>query len=98
MAGTFADQAALAADDVFVAQVKVAMIFRATELYGSATAQTFQALEQSRRILRNAGSESDKIAALVATGNATIAAASPAVPSDGDTQFAVNTVLTDLLK
>jgi hypothetical protein len=98
MAGTFADQATLANDNAFIAKVKCAMIFRATELSNSATAQTYQTLAQCREILLSAGSTADTIAALVATGNATIASAAPTVPSDGDTQYAVNTVLTALLK
>ena len=98
MAGSFADQATLTSDNSFIAKVRAAMIFRATELFNSATAQTYATLEQSRRILLNAGSDAANIAALVATGNATIAAAAPAVPSDSDTQYAVNVVLASLLK
>lgn len=98
MAGTFADQATLAADNAFIAKVRCAMIFRANELFNSTSAQTLSTLQQSKGILSNAGAQAGEIAALVATGNSTIAAASPAVPSDGDTQFAVNTVLASLLK
>jgi hypothetical protein len=97
MAGTFADQATLAADNAFIAKVRAAMIYRATELYNSQTAQTWRVLQQARGILDNAAFDAPKITALVASGNATIAAAAPAVPNDGDTQYAVNTVLTSLL-
>lgn len=98
MAGTFAEQAQLASDSAFIAKIRVAMIFRANELFNSQSAQTLAVLLQAKGILSNAGSQAPDVAALVATGNPTIAAAAPAIPSDGDTQFAVNTVLTALLK
>lgn len=98
MAGTFAEQAELATSNAFIAKVKCAMIFRATELFNSASKQDFLVLQQAREILMNAGGNAGTIAALVASGNATIAAAAPAVPSDGDTQYAVNVTLTSLLK
>lgn len=98
MAGTFADQATLASDNAFIAKVRAALIFRATELSASETAQTWAVLDQARNILNNAGSDAEHIAALISSGNPTIAAAAPAVPSDGDTQYAVNVTLTSLLK
>lgn len=93
MAGTFTDQAALAANSDFVNKCRAAMIFRATELTNSAAAQNFRTLTQMNAILQSAGAAAANIAWLVATGNSTIAAAAPAVPNDGDTQFAVNTTL-----
>lgn len=98
MAGTFADQATLTSDNAFIAKVRAAMIYRATELFNSQSAQSWATLNQARQILNNAGAEAANIAALVATGNPTIAAAAPAVPSDGDTQYAVNVVLASMLK
>lgn len=98
MAGTFADQATLTSDNAFIAKVRAAMIYRATEMYGSETAQTWATLNQAREILQSAARDAAIIAALVASGNPTIAAAAPAVPSDGDTQYAVNVVLEALLK
>ncbi len=97
MAGTFSDQATLASDNAFIAKIRCAMIYRANELYNSTTAQSYRTLSQCRTILDNAGSDAGKFAFLVASGNPTIAAAAPAVPSDGDTQYAVNTFLTSLL-
>lgn len=97
MAGTFADQATLASDNAFIAKVRCALIFRANELYNSTSAQSYRALAQARAILDNAGADAQKYALLVASGNATVAAAAPAVPSDGDTQYAVNVFLTSLL-
>ena len=88
MAGTFAEQATLAADNAFIA----------TELFNSQAAQTLATLQQAKGILSNAGAQAPHNAALAAAGNPTIAAAAPAVPNDSDTQYAVNTVLTSLLK
>ena len=93
MAGTFADRATLATDNAFVNKCRAAMIFRAVELVNSATAQTFPTLSLMQSILQNAGANAQNMSWLVATGNATIAAAAPAVPTDSDTQFAVNTFL-----
>lgn len=76
--------------------VKCALIFRATEIWGSSTAQTLKALQQARNILDSGGSDAARMAALIASGNPTIAAAAPAVPNDSDTQYAVNTTLTSL--
>jgi hypothetical protein len=98
MAGTFADQATLAADNSFIAKVRCAMIYRANELFTSVSAQDYRVTVQARDILMSAAGNASSVAALVASGNATIAAAAPAVPNDGDTQYAVNTVLTTLLK
>lgn len=96
MAGTLNDQATLATDNAFIAKVKCALIFRATEIWGSSSAQTLKALQQARNILDSGGSDAARIAALIASGNPTIAAAAPAVPNDSDTQYAVNTTLTSL--
>jgi len=93
MAGTLAEIATLATDNGFIAKIRGAMIKRAVELVTSATAQNLNTLNQMISILRSAGGEASNIAWLVAAGNATIAAAAPAVPNDSDTQFAVNTQL-----
>ena len=93
MAGTFADKATLATDNAFISKCKVAMLFRARELTDSQTAQTYATLAKMNGILANAGADAGSMAWLVATGNATIGGAAPAIPSDGDTQFAVNTFL-----
>lgn len=98
MAGTFADQATLAADNVFIAAVKRAMITRAIEQYYSATAQPFSVLNQSREILINGAADAARIAALAVAADPTIKAAAPAVPIDTAIQTVVNTVLTALLR
>lgn len=100
MAGTFVDQAALAVNLDFVSKCRAAMIFRATQITTSSAAQTTatrQMLNQASTILQNAGADAQNMAWRVATGNSTISAAAPTVPTDSDTQFAVNTILTTLL-
>lgn len=94
MAGTFTDKATLANDNAFINKCRTAMLFRANELTVSSTAQTYATLSKMNAILQSAGDVAPKMAWLVATGNATIGAAAPAVPSDSDTQFAVNTMLS----
>ena len=98
MAGTFADQADLAADSTFIAKVRVAMITRAVELTNSASVQNYRVLEQMRGILGSGGGDAPRMATLIVTGIPTIAAAAPAHPTDAAIQSAVNTVLTVLLK
>jgi hypothetical protein len=97
MAGTLAEQAELATTNAFIAKVRCAMIFRANHLYNSDSKQSLAVLQQARDILQNAGGQAAQIAAIIASGNATIAAAAPAVPNDSDTQYAVNQTLTMLI-
>ncbi len=94
MAGTFSEQATLATDNSFINKCKVAMLFRANQILSDAdTNPGYKQMIQMQTIVNNAGGDAPNMAWKVATGNATIAAAAPAVPSDGDTQFAVNTQL-----
>ena len=93
MAGTFADKALLANELAFIAKCRAAMIARAVELTDSATAQTLPVLQKMNGIIQSAGSDATNMAWRVACGNSTIGAAAPTVPSDSDTQFAVNTFL-----
>ena len=98
MAGTFAEQAELAADSTFIAKVRVAMIARAVELTNSTSVQNYRVLEQMRGILASGGGDAIRMATLIVTGIPTISAAAPVHPTDAAIQSAVNTVLTVLLK
>lgn len=89
----FADQATLANDSAFINKCRAALIFRANEVLASPQSFTRSQIEQAYEILDNSGSDAARMAWLVAAGNSTIAAAAPTVPSDGDTQFAVNSFL-----
>lgn len=95
MAGTFAEQATLATDNTFIDKCRVAMLFRANQVLTSAELndKTSKKIIQAKGIISNAGGDALNMAWKVATGNATIAGAAPAVPVDGDVQFAVNTQL-----
>jgi hypothetical protein len=70
-----------------------AAIKRAVELLESDTAQDYRTLSQCKAILDNAAADAVSMAWRVACGNATIAGAAPSIPSDGDTQYAVNQFL-----
>jgi hypothetical protein len=98
MAGTFADQATLAATKEFIDKVEIAMLARAIEQYYSVTAQPFAVLEQARLLLNGTGIHPTRVAQLVVAADATIKANSPVVPSDSAVQAAVNIVLTALLR
>lgn len=93
MAGTFAEKATLATDNTFINQCRVAMLFRANQVLNETNFMTLPALQQAKNIVNNAGADAPNMAWKVATGNATIGGAAPVVPSDGDTQFAVNVQL-----
>ncbi len=93
MPGTLTDQATLATDNTFINKCRAAMLARSVELIKSATPQNFATLEKVMRVFQGAAGDASAMAWRVATGSATIAAASPAVPSDSDTQQAVNVIL-----
>ena len=95
MAGTFAEQATLAADNGFIAKCRCAIIFRAVELLGTQGTNEFIRAAMLNA-LRNAGADAPLMAARLASGSTAIAAAAPAVPSDADTQTAVNVFLSRL--
>ena len=93
MAGTFTEQTELATSNTFISNIRVAMVKRAVELLESDTAQDYRTLSQCKAILDNAAADAVSMAWRVACGNATIAGAAPSIPSDGDTQYAVNQFL-----
>lgn len=97
MAGTFAEQNTLATDNSFIAKVKCAMVFRANQFLTNESRNTLAELQQAKNILSTAASEATNVARIIASANATIANAAPAVPSDSDTQYAVNTTLALLI-
>jgi len=98
MSGTYAEQATLGSDNSFIAKVGVAMISKAVEVYYSTTAQDYRRLSQAKTILDSGAGDAGRIAKLAIAASQTIREAAPAVPSDANTQTAVNTVLEALLK
>ena len=111
MAGTYADQSTLATDNAFIALCRVALLKRALELSAEATAR-LAANEAARVILNQSNAEialcnsvlsdaqgyAQRMAWLVAAGNATIGAAAPALPTQNDVQYAVNQTLPTLVR
>ena len=93
MAGTLTDQATLATDNAFINKCRAAMLARSVELIKSATPQNFATLGKVMHVFQNAAGDAPSMAWRVATGSAAIAAAAPVVPSDSDTQQAVNVIL-----
>jgi len=98
MAGTAADIATLASLNDFIARVRVALIKRAVEIDAGSDRQSAAMLNGVAGIMGNSEDIAKRMAWLVAAGNPTIAAAAPAVPSEGDTQYAVNTMLPKLVR
>ena len=98
MAGTAADIATLASLNDFIARVRVALIKRAVEIDAGSDRQSAATLNGVASIMSNSEDIAKRMAWLVAAGNPTIAAAAPSVPSEGDTQYAVNTMLPKLVR
>ena len=94
MAGSLTDQATLATDNTFINKCRAAMLARSVELMKSATPQNFATLSKVMNVFQSAAADASSMAWRVATGSAAIAAGAPAVPSDSDTQQAVNVIMT----
>ena len=98
MVGTAADITALASSNDFIAQCRVALVKRAVEIDAGTDRQSAVTLNGVANIMANSEDVARRMAWLVAAGNPTIAAAAPAVPSESDTQYVVNTLLPKLLR
>ena len=98
MAGAASDIAQLASLNDFIVQVRVALVKRAVEIDADTDRQSVAMLNSVSSIMSNSEDMAKRMAWLIAAGNPTIAAAAPAVPSEGDTQYAVNTLLPKLAR
>jgi hypothetical protein len=98
MAGTYADMAQLAVLNDFINLCRVSLLKRAVELDDGTDKLSAGMLNLIGSIMSDAENYAKRMAWLIAAGNATIAAAAPAVPSEGDTQYAVNTFLPKLVR
>ena len=98
MAGTYSDVATLAVDTAYQGKVKVALIDAAADVLAEATntAQYDRRRDLAVVVMRNPSAEVERFAWVVAASNESVRAAAPAVPSDGDVQFAVNSAWTAL--
>lgn len=98
MAGTYADQATLATTNAFIDLCKVALLKRAVELSDGTDKLDAPTLNTIASIMQDAGGYASRMAWLIAATNATVGASAPAVPSQGDLQFCVNTLLPKLVR
>jgi hypothetical protein len=98
MAGTYAEMATLASMDSFITLCKVSLLKRAVELDEGEAKQTAAMLNLISGVMSDAEGYAKRMAWLIAAGNATISAAAPTVPTEGDTQYAVNTFLPKLVR
>lgn len=98
MAGAYSDVAALAADVAFQGKIRVALLDAAADVLAEAenTPQFDRRRELAVMVIRSPTTEVERAAWLVAASNESIRAAAPAVPSDGDVQFAVNSLWSAL--
>ena len=98
MAGTASDISTLASLNDFIQQVRVALVQRAVEIDADTDRQSAAMLNMVASIMSSSEDIAKRLAWLIAAGNPTIAAAAPAVPSESDTQYAVNTMLPKLVR
>lgn len=90
MAGTLADQITLARDSAFIDKCEGELVKKALYLdLGQSGASTTERVLASN-ILNGPRPYAERIATLIAFGNATTAAAAPAVPLDADMAYVVN--------
>jgi hypothetical protein len=102
MAGTNADIATLTNDNAFIASVRAEMIKKAAYVLASSypatpgqlTVAQIEAVmvdvARARRILASGAADATRVAANIAAGNGTTAAAAPAVPNDGAIAWCIN--------
>lgn len=90
MAGTLADQATLSVDAAFIAKCKAELVKKCLyiDLGQSGESTTVRLL--ATNILQAPDGYASRCAVLIAFGNATVAAAAPAVPDDADMAYVVN--------
>jgi hypothetical protein len=97
MAGTFAEQAELAASAELAVKVKAALIKNAAYHLDPAVVATLAGVKTfARELILAPDPWIQRFADIVAYGNATTAAAAPAVPTDQDTDYIVNVFFTRL--
>jgi len=90
MAGTLADQLTLSNDNAFIGKCKAELVKKCLTIDAGTGGEsaTLRALASS--ILNGPDGYAERIAVLIAFGNATVAAAAPAVPADADMAYVVN--------
>lgn len=88
---TFADKAALATNNAFIAQCRVAMIYYA--YYKTGVGGDLRMLEKMNAIIISAGSDAQAMAWRVACGSSGIGDTAPALPSDANLQTAINNII-----
>jgi hypothetical protein len=98
MSGTFIDQSTLAETNSFISICRISLIKRAIELDAATTKQTAAEMSLYRDIIQNPDTYASKIALLIATSDAEVSSAAPAIPSDTVIQACVNTMMPYLLR
>lgn len=96
MAGTLADQLTLSNDNAFIGKCKGELIKKCLTIDAGTGGATTSARMLASNILNSPDQYAATIAVLIAFGNATIAAASPAVPADADMAYVVNEAFAHL--
>lgn len=98
MPGTYAEQAELAVNAAFVNKVRVALIKAALDIFAGTDRQSVGTLGLVASVLTDSDAYAQKMAWLIAAGNATVGAAAPAIPDDGALSWCVNDMLPKLVR
>lgn len=90
MAGTLADQLTLSQDNAFIGKCKGELVKKCIYIDLGQNGEDTTTRNLASNILNSPDSYASRIATLIAFGNATVAAAAPAVPADADMAYVVN--------
>jgi hypothetical protein len=96
--GTYADQAALAVNNEFIAKVRVALIKKALDIFAGADRQSVGTLNLVTAILSDSDGYAARMAWLIAAGNSEVGTNAPAIPDDGALSWCVADMLPKLVR
>ena len=96
MAGTLADQLTLSSDNAFIGKCKGELVKKCLTIDAGTAGDDTTTRNLASAILNSPDSYASRVAVLVAFGNATVAAAAPAVPADADMAYVVNEAFAHL--
>ena len=96
MAGTLADQLTLSNDNAFIGKCKAELVKKCLVIEAGAVGDALSTRNLAASILNSPDSYASRVAVLIAFGNATVAAAAPAVPADADMAYVVNEAFAHL--
>ena len=96
MAGTLADQLTLSNDNAFIGKCKGTLVKKCLVIAAGAVGDNIATRNLAESIFNSPDTYASRVAVMIAFGNATVAAAAPAVPADADMAYVVNEAFAHL--